>query len=500
MTVTSTLRRRTAAVAPDYRWVDDLQHRGGAAAASTATAKVRGATRYAADLEVPGLLHARLVLAADAHARIASIDAAAALEVPGVVAVLTAADLPIAAGGPGRAASRSRARGRLRRPAGGARGRRDRGGGGGRRRAGGRRPRPLPAVLDPEAAMAPARDCAWRRSAEGEGDGRRRQRHAAVGGGERRRRSRRSCPPTCSAASAWHGDVGRGARRRSRARVRGASHTPWVHQGYLEPQAAMAWLEPDGELVVQRGDAGRLRRAQDARRSCSGSRSTASACAATTLGGAFGGKLPLLEPLAAAAALTLRPAGARRPDAHRGLGRGQPRARPAARARGRRAIAEGELTALRGRVVLDRGVQRRVGPRGPRRRCSPPARTAGARATCAPTASHQPRRPRRLPRPRRAAGRVRARVADRRARRRARRRPDRAAAAERRCARATPALDGAAVPAVRRRRVLERARAHPLWRARASCPTARASASPRLLAGRPGAGGGGLPAWTPTAA
>src|SRR4051794_13365571 len=65
--------------------------------------KVRGATRYAADLPVHGLLHARLVLAAEAHGRIASIDTEAALRVPGVVAVLTADDLPIMAGAPGRA-------------------------------------------------------------------------------------------------------------------------------------------------------------------------------------------------------------------------------------------------------------------------------------------------------------------------------------------------------------------------------------------------------------
>ena len=64
-----------------------------------APAKVRGATRYAADRPVPGLLHARLVLATHAHARIRGIDADAARELPGVVAVLTAADLPIKATG-----------------------------------------------------------------------------------------------------------------------------------------------------------------------------------------------------------------------------------------------------------------------------------------------------------------------------------------------------------------------------------------------------------------
>src|SRR4051794_4169960 len=65
-------------------------------------AKIRGATRFAADIPVHGLLHARLVLAGEAHARITKIDGQAALGVPGVLAVLTAADLPIAAGKGGR--------------------------------------------------------------------------------------------------------------------------------------------------------------------------------------------------------------------------------------------------------------------------------------------------------------------------------------------------------------------------------------------------------------
>ena len=49
-----------------------------------------------------GLLHARLVLAHEAHAMIAAIDADDARALPGVVAVLTAADLPIVAAGKGR--------------------------------------------------------------------------------------------------------------------------------------------------------------------------------------------------------------------------------------------------------------------------------------------------------------------------------------------------------------------------------------------------------------
>src|SRR2546423_15415058 len=66
-------------------------------------AKVRGATRYAADVPVAGLLHARPVLSVEAHARITGLDVAAALRVGGVVAVLRADDLPIAPGASGRA-------------------------------------------------------------------------------------------------------------------------------------------------------------------------------------------------------------------------------------------------------------------------------------------------------------------------------------------------------------------------------------------------------------
>ena len=57
-------------------------------------AKVTGATRYTADLQLPGMLHARLVTSLYAHANLRGIDAAAALAVPGVAAVLTARDMP----------------------------------------------------------------------------------------------------------------------------------------------------------------------------------------------------------------------------------------------------------------------------------------------------------------------------------------------------------------------------------------------------------------------
>src|SRR5438309_7085388 len=57
--------------------------------------KVTGAAKFTADLQLPGLLHARLILSPSAHARITSIDKAAAEQLPGVVGVFAADDLDL---------------------------------------------------------------------------------------------------------------------------------------------------------------------------------------------------------------------------------------------------------------------------------------------------------------------------------------------------------------------------------------------------------------------
>ena len=56
--------------------------------------KVTGTHEFAIDGKIPGMLWARIVRAPHGHARILTIDAAEALAVPGVVSVITAADLP----------------------------------------------------------------------------------------------------------------------------------------------------------------------------------------------------------------------------------------------------------------------------------------------------------------------------------------------------------------------------------------------------------------------
>lgn len=56
--------------------------------------KVTGAARYPADLVRPDMLHLQVVFAHRAHARIRSLESTNALKYPGVVAVLTADDVP----------------------------------------------------------------------------------------------------------------------------------------------------------------------------------------------------------------------------------------------------------------------------------------------------------------------------------------------------------------------------------------------------------------------
>ena len=57
--------------------------------------KVTGAARFGADLNLPGMLHGKVLRSPYAHARIRSIDTSKAEALPGVLAVATAKDFPI---------------------------------------------------------------------------------------------------------------------------------------------------------------------------------------------------------------------------------------------------------------------------------------------------------------------------------------------------------------------------------------------------------------------
>ena len=71
-----------------------MSHIGASHPRHDALGKVTGAANYPADLIQPGMVRLKTVFARRGHARILSIDTAAALAVPGVIAVLTAKDVP----------------------------------------------------------------------------------------------------------------------------------------------------------------------------------------------------------------------------------------------------------------------------------------------------------------------------------------------------------------------------------------------------------------------
>jgi CO/xanthine dehydrogenase Mo-binding subunit len=245
--------------------------------------KVTGATRFGGDLARPGLLHARVVPSLYAHARLRAIDATAALAVPGVVAVLTARDLAIVGRGDERryeplardevtfagqpvalviARSEASAEDAVELVEVDV--------------------EPLEPVVDAIAAMDPGAPLA-RIGAVAE----------PVEGGNvvGRQHDRRGSIEDAFAAC----DVTVGGRFRA----------PWAYQAYLEPQVATAAIEPDGTLVVVSSTQGTFV-VRDELATIYGLATSRVRVAAAPLGGAFGGKQGILEPLVAGAALHLR--------------------------------------------------------------------------------------------------------------------------------------------------------------------------------------------------
>ncbi len=66
---------------------------GRSMARADAAEKLRGEAEFVGDIVVPRMLHGKVLRSPHAHARILSIDSSAAQAIPGVVAILTAADL-----------------------------------------------------------------------------------------------------------------------------------------------------------------------------------------------------------------------------------------------------------------------------------------------------------------------------------------------------------------------------------------------------------------------
>ena len=313
--------------------------------------KVRGTTQFAADPPVPGLLHARLVLSHEAHAMISAVDAAEATALPGVVAVLTAADLPIVATGKGRlyeplareevvyagqpvaiviAETEAQA-------------------------ADGAalvdlQLEPLEPVVDLEAAARPGSPRARLIEAEVEEGSDIADARAAVAASGLE--GEELSDNVLGTARLANGDVD-AALAASHVVVHGRFETPWMYQGYLETQTATAWLEPDGELVVRSSTQAPFS-TRDSLAKLFGLPTEQVRVRTAPLGGAFGGKLHIIEPLACSAVMALKrpvrlaltrsediaatnPAGAEILSLELG------------------ADADGQLAAIRARVLVDRG-------------------------------------------------------------------------------------------------------------------------------------------------
>jgi CO/xanthine dehydrogenase Mo-binding subunit len=213
---------------------------------------------------------------------------------------------------------------------------------------------PLPAVLDLEAAMAEDADPARVTEVAGGGDGGAGA-HGAGGGEE----TAEELPVNVAVRMRLNnGDVDAGLARAD-AVVSARFRTNWIHQSYIEPQSCLAWVDPDGTLVVHSSTQGAYMVRQGLSEML-GLPVDKVRGQAAPLGGAFGGKLMISEPLVAAAALKLgrpvrlvfrrsedfaaaNPAPGELIDLELG------------------ATRDGELTAIRGRVVGDRGALGEMG-------------------------------------------------------------------------------------------------------------------------------------------
>jgi CO/xanthine dehydrogenase Mo-binding subunit len=266
--------------------------------------KTMGQTRYAGDLRLPGLLYARPVLSPYAHARIVHIDKTAALGIPEVVAVLTAADLALKYGGP---ASRHRVPlatthalfcGHpvavvLAESEGAA-------------QDGADQVRvayePLPAVVDPVAAMAEDAPVVQQQvdeaAAQAEG-----QMHAAVAAQEEsaaEAAAERFSKNVTNRVHVQQGDIAHGFLEADVV-IEQTYRTSMVHQSYMEPQVALASADPSGNITLWASTQA-LFYGRSEVASALGLPEHRVNSVPVPIGGGFGGKFVLIEPLVAALA------------------------------------------------------------------------------------------------------------------------------------------------------------------------------------------------------
>jgi CO/xanthine dehydrogenase Mo-binding subunit len=263
--------------------------------------RLTGQVRYTGDLVLPGLLYGRLVRSPYASARIISIDKSAAEAMPGVVAVLRAEDLPVVnlreavenrsimmaferatyVGQPvavvlaeSEAAAEDGAEGVT------------------------VEYEPLSPAVDMLHAMQADSPVVRMRASNNNEE---LAMHGAAGGG-----SEKESPQAANVASHQRysrGDVEQ-AFREADVIVEREYRTPWVHQSYMEPQVCAATVDALGNVVVYACTQAMFR-TRDTVATVLGKPTSQVRVHAMPVGGGFGGKFGLIEPLVAACAVAV---------------------------------------------------------------------------------------------------------------------------------------------------------------------------------------------------
>jgi CO/xanthine dehydrogenase Mo-binding subunit len=263
--------------------------------------RLTGQVRYTGDLVLPGLLHGRLVRSPHASARIVSVDKSEALAAPGVVAVVTAEDLPV---GDVRAAVASRsivlAFERVTYVG-----------------------QPVAVVLaeseaaaedgahaveveyEPQAAsidplQALQVDAPVVRTRSG-GNDEELGMHGAAGGGSE---SEKPQAPNVASHQRYHRGDADTALAQADVVVEREFRTPWVHQSYMEPQVCAATVDALGNIVVYACTQAMFR-TRDTVAAVLGKTPSQVRVYAMPVGGGFGGKFGLIEPTVAACAVAV---------------------------------------------------------------------------------------------------------------------------------------------------------------------------------------------------
>jgi CO/xanthine dehydrogenase Mo-binding subunit len=314
--------------------------------------KVTGNAQYTGDLNLPGMLHIRPVLSPYAHANITSIDAEAARQVPGVVAVLTAQDLQTKDKAINSRHSAVLAQGRVLfrgQPVVAVVAENEQAAQDGAEAVMVEYD-PLPTVIDPVAAMESGAPLIWPEGLPKEGADLTAQ-HAAVDKGTEEERR----PSNIHAENHFErGDVAKGLAEADVV-VERTYKTPLVHQSYMEPHAVVAEPGPLGKSITFYTSTQGQFIVRDETARLLGLPKGKVRVVPMTVGGGFGAKYGLIEPLVGAVALALgRPA---RLVLSRSEDFLTTTPSPASILEVKTgAKKDGTLTALQARIIMDNGV------------------------------------------------------------------------------------------------------------------------------------------------